>query len=109
MPNRRSVTIAAGAGFTSIPSIGPYHRVRMKETSGLQIDVQSAIDAFATTNSSDANLGNTVEIVGHGLHGFIARPAGYNAVGSPAAAEDIARVRTTAGAGGTLIVEEFES
>ena len=108
MPNRRAITLVAGATFTAVRVSGAYHRMKMKEVANLQIDVQSSVDAFASTEASNAELGNTVELVGHGRDGVLGVPADYNAIGTPAAATEVARVRTTGGAGGTLIVDEYE-
>lgn len=109
MPARRAITIAAGTGFTAIPCSIPAHHTRMQETSGLQLDWQSCIDAFATTLTTNSNIGNVIDIVGSGREGLLpALPKDFSASGTPAAAQNVAKVRTTASAGGTLIVEEYE-
>lgn len=102
------VVIAAGVGYTNVPCTGPYHNMRIYDESKdrLQLDFKTTDDSFTAVRTTTPEDGNVITLRGHGSQGILGRPADYSAVGHPATADVIAKVRTTAAAGCTVIVEE---
>ena len=110
MAKQRSVTIAAGAGFTDVSATIPLHYLKIwpdgdRNIAALEYKVPD--DAFATTFSTDVSIGDIIERLGPARHGLLGIPAAFSASGQVATV--LIKLRFADGVSRNVNVLESES
>lgn len=109
MPKQRKVTVAAGAGFTDILATIPSHSVQIwgdADRNVAALEYKLPNDSFATTFTTDASIGDVIQLVGPGHNGLIGSPAAFTA--SAQLATTLAKVRFADGVSRDVLVYEDE-
>lgn len=110
MAKQRQVTLTAGAGFTDVLATIALHYLKIwanGDRNSVAIEYKLPDDAFATTYTTDASMGDVIERIGHGREGILGRPPNYNASGVPATGDVI--IQLHAADNSAMVVNVYES
>lgn len=84
MGKQIKVTVAAGAGFTDIPSTIPCHSVQIwpdGDRNVAALEYKLPEDNYAATFTTDVSIGDVIQLIGPGRSGQLGHPAAFAASG----------------------------